>query len=116
MALERKDRVRDTTTTTGTGTVSLSASPPTGFRSFVTAITSGATVRYLIESSDYSEWEVGEGIFTDGAPDTLTRVTVFSSSNAGSLVTFSAGTKTVSCIFSAKDINELNFLTNQIFN
>lgn len=116
MALERKDRVKDQTTTTGTGTVNLGATAPVGFRTFASAITSGSTVRYLIESADSSEWEVGEGVFTDGSPDTLTRVTIYASSNAGSLVNFSAGTKNVSLVFTAKDQNENNFLTNQIFN
>jgi hypothetical protein len=106
MALERKDRIKDQTTTTGTGTVNLDASAPTGFRTFAAAVTSGATVRYLIESSDQSEWEIGEGVFTDGTPDTLTRATVYSSSNSGSLVNFSAGTKTVSLIFCAADAIE----------
>lgn len=103
MALERKDRVKESTTTTGTGTVSLSASAPTGYRSFVAAITSGATVRYLIKNADSTEWEVGEGVFTDATPDTLTRVTVYSSSNAGALVSFSAGTKDVSLVFTVAD-------------
>lgn len=116
MALERKDRIKDTTTTTGTGTVSLSASAPTGFRSFVSTVTSGATVRYLIESADLTEWEVGEGVFTDATPDTLTRVTVYASSNSNNLVSFAAGTKNVSLIFSAADLKGLDFLVNQVFN
>jgi hypothetical protein len=103
MALERKDRVKDATTTTGTGTVNLSAVAPTGYRTFVASVTSGSTVRYLIESADSSEWEVGEGVFTDGSPDTLTRVTIYASSNAGSLVNFSAGTKNVSLVATAAD-------------
>jgi len=105
--LERKDRIKEETTTTGTGTVSLSGTAPTGFRTFVSAVTSGATVRYLIETTDQSEWEVGEGVFTDGTPDTLTRVTVYASSNAGSLVDFSAGTKNVALVFTANDALEL---------
>lgn len=116
MALERKDRIKDQTTSTGTGTINLDATAPTGFRTFVAAVTSGATVRYLIESSDSSEWEVGEGVFTDGTPDTLTRVTVYASSNSNNLVSFSAGTKTVSLIFSAADMKGLDFLVNQVFN
>lgn len=118
MALERKDRVKDATITTGTGTVNLSASAPTGFRTFVSTVTSGATVRYLIESEDQTEWEVGEGVFTDGTPDTLTRVTVFASSNSGNLVNFSAGTKNVSLVFTSKDTDDIapkNLLKNGNF-
>lgn len=106
MALEKHDRVQDETTTTGTGTVNLSASAPTGFRTFASAVTSGATVRYLIETTDKSEWEVGEGVFTDGSPDTLTRATVYASSNSGSLVNFSAGTKNVSLVLVSDDVKE----------
>jgi hypothetical protein len=118
MALERKDRIKDQTTTTGTGTVNLDASAPTGFRTFAAAVTSGATVRYLIESSDQSEWEIGEGVFTDGTPDTLTRVKVISSSNSGSLVNFSAGTKTVSLVLTSQDVTDTapqNLLKNGNF-
>lgn len=93
MALEFKDRVADTSTTTGTGTFTLAGAPPTGYRAF-TAHTTGATVRYCIASADQSEWEVGEGVWTSSGA-TLTRVTVYASSNAGALVSFSAGTKTV---------------------
>lgn len=108
MALERKDRIKDQTTTTGTGTVNLDATAPAGgWRTFVSSVTSGATVRYLIQSADSSEWEVGQGVFTDGAPDTLTRVTVYSSTNSNNLVNFSAGTKTVSLIFAAQDMVDL---------
>lgn len=103
---ERKDRIKEETTTTGTGTVSLSGTAPVGFLTFVTSVTSLATVRYFIESTDLTEWEVGEGVFTDGTPDTLSRVTVFASSNAGSLVNFSAGTKTASLSLVAEDLKQ----------
>lgn len=102
MALEFRDRVADTTTTTGTGTVTLGGTPPTGYRAF-TAHTTGATVRYCIASGDNSEWEVGEGVWTSSGA-TLTRVTVYASSNAGSLVSFSAGTKTVSEVMVAANL------------
>lgn len=116
MSLERVDNIGDTSTTTGTGTLSLAAVAQTGALIFAGNVTSGATVRYDIRSSDNTEWEIGEGVFTDGSPDTLTRVTVYKSSNAGSLVNFSAGTKNVSLVFTVKDTAENNFLTNQIFN
>lgn len=94
MALERKDRVKDQTTTTGTGTVTIAGLAPAGYRTITSAHTSGATVRYTILTSDLSEWEVGQGVWT-AAGTTLTRVTVYASSNAGALVNFSAGTKIV---------------------
>lgn len=118
MPLERKDRIKDQTTSTGTGTINLDAVAASGFRTFAGVVTSGAKVRYLIESADHSEWEVGEGVFTDGTPDTLTRVTINSSSNSGSLVDFSAGTKAVSLIFTSIDTDDIapqNLLKNGNF-
>ena len=104
MALERKDNIGDTSNTTGTGTLNLEAVAQTGARIFAGNVTSGATVHYDIRLADGSEWEIGEGVFTDGTPDTLTRVTVYASSNAGSLVNFSAGTKNVSLVLTADEM------------
>ena len=88
-----KDRVKDTTTSTGTGSITLVNTAPTGFQTFATAF--GATAvrtTYCIELN--GEWEVGLGTFNGTTG--LTREEVFSSSNAGALVNFSAGTKTSS--------------------
>ena len=104
MALERRDRVKDQTTTTGTGSVTIDGVTPTGYRTITSAHTTGATVRYLIISSDSSQWEVGEGIWTSSGTS-LSRVTVFASSNSGSLVSFSGGTKTVVTLPTAQDID-----------
>ena len=94
MALEYRDRVVDAATTTGTGTFTLGGLPPDGFRDF-TAFPDGATVRYSIVHDNGTEWEVGEGVWTTSGA-TLTRAKVFASSNSGSLVNFTAGTKAVS--------------------
>lgn len=94
MALERKDRVKDQTATTGTGTITVDGVAPTGYRTITSAHSTGATLRYVITNTSGSEWEVGEGVWTS-ATNTLTRVTVYASSNSGSLVSFSSGTKTV---------------------
>lgn len=88
------DRVAESTTTTGTGTVSLDGAQ-TRFRSFATAGLTGREVEYTIAHRSLDEWEVGVGVFTTGAPGTLSRTRVKSSSAGGSLVTFSAGTKDV---------------------
>lgn len=106
MALEFRDRVADTTATTGTGTVTLDGTPPGGFRDF-TAHTTGATVRYCIATLDSAEWEVGEGVWTSSGA-TLTRVTVYASSNSGSLVNFSAGTKTVTEVMVAANLQAVD--------
>lgn len=92
MALVLADRVRETTTTTGTGTVTL-AGAVTGYQSF-SVVGNGNTTYYVIAGQGTSEWEVGIGTYTS-AGTTLARTTVLASSNSGSLVTFSAGTKDV---------------------
>jgi hypothetical protein len=98
MAFVVKDRVKETTTTTGTGTVTLSGAA-TGFQSF-SAIGNTNETYYCIAGQGTSEWEVGIGTYTSSGT-TLSRTTVLSSSNSGSLVTFSAGTKDVFCTFPA---------------
>jgi hypothetical protein len=93
MALVVKDRVRENSTTTGTGTFTLSGAV-TGFQTFSTAIGNTNTTYYCIVNQ--GEWEVGLGTVGAG---TLSRDTVLSSSNAGSLVTFTSGTKDVFCTY-----------------
>ncbi|NBT60426.1 MAG: hypothetical protein EBT02_01420 [Planctomycetia bacterium] len=98
MALVLKDRVQETTTTTGTGTLTLGGAV-TGYQSF-SAIGNANTTYYAIYASGGSEWEVGIGTYTSSGT-TLSRDTVLSSSNSGSLVSFSAGTKNVWCDYPA---------------
>ena len=100
--MEYKDSIKDQTTTTGTGSITLTSPAISGYRTFTSSHTTGATVRYRINNSAQTEWEVGEGVYTL-ATDTLTRVTVYASSNANALVNFSAGTKTVITGFIAQD-------------
>lgn len=92
MALVVKDRVKVSTTTTGTGTLSL-GSAATGYQTF-SVIGNGNTTYYTISSATGSEFEVGIGTYTTSG-NTLSRDTVLSSSNGGSLVNFSAGSKDV---------------------
>ena len=89
MALVVKDRVRETSTTTGTGTFTL-AGAVSGFQTFSSAIGNTNTTYYTIIGG--TEWETGLGTVAAG---TLARTTVLESSNAGSAVNFSAGTKDV---------------------
>lgn len=90
MALVIADRVKETTTTTGTGTVTLVGAEP-GFQSFA-AIGDGNMCYYTISAG--SEWEVGIGTYS-ASGTTLARDTILDSSNSGSAVNFSAGTKDV---------------------
>ena len=96
MALVVQDRVKEYSTTTGTGSVTL-AGTYDGYRTFASCVPTGSVVYYCIHNTSTgfeSEWEVGYGTFTSSGT-TLSRTTVYSSSNAGSLVNFSAGTKEV---------------------
>ena len=92
MALVLKDRVKETSTTAGTGTLTL-AGASAGFQSF-SAIGNGNTTYYAIVDSTAGTWEVGIGTYTSSGT-TLSRDTVLSSSNSGSLVTFSSNSKDV---------------------
>ena len=104
MALVLGDRIKETTTTTGTGTVTLLGAS-TGFQSFA-AVGNANTTYYTIAGQGTTEWEVGIGTYT-ASGTTLARTTVLSSSNAGSLVNFSAGTKDVFVTYPAgKSVNQ----------
>jgi hypothetical protein len=94
MAWKTADRVKETSTDTGTGTFDL-AGTSDGFQTFVAGIATTNTCYYTISHQDADEWEVGVGTVTDASPDTLSRTTILASSNSGSAVVFSAGTKDV---------------------
>ena len=98
MALVIADRVKVTTTTTGTGDLNL-ASAATGFQGF-SVVGDGNTTYYAISSALGSEWEVGIGTYT-ASGTTLSRDTILDSSNSGSAVNFSAGTKDVYVVYPA---------------
>ena len=97
MALVVKDRVQETSTTTGTGTFTL-AGAVSGFQSF-SAIGDGNTTYYAIVGG--TEFEVGLGTYTSSGT-TLSRDTILESSNSGSAVNFSAGTKNVFVTYPAE--------------
>jgi hypothetical protein len=92
MALVLKDRVKETSTTAGTGTLTL-AGAVAGFQSF-SAVGNGNTTYYAIVDAATGDWEVGLGTYTSSGT-TLSRTTVLSSSNGGSLVTFASNAKDV---------------------
>jgi hypothetical protein len=93
MAFVTADRVRDTSTTAGSGSFSVSGTAPTGYRTFSAVLSVSDTFYYSIQHQTLNEWEVGLGTYSSA--NTFARTTVYSSSNAGSAVTFSAGTKDV---------------------
>ena len=103
MALVLADRVQETTTTTGTGSVTLGGAV-TGYQSFA-VIGNTNTTFYCIADQGGANWEVGIGTYSTTGP-TLARTTVLASSNSGSLVSFTAGTKTVFVTYpSEKSVN-----------
>jgi hypothetical protein len=103
MALVLADRVQETTTTTGTGSITL-AGAVTGYQTFA-VIGNGNTTFYTIADQGGANWEVGVGTYSTTGP-TLARTTVLASSNSGSLVNFTAGTKTVFVTYpSEKSVN-----------
>ena len=101
------DRTKDSTSSTGTGAIVLTGTAPAGFQSFTTAFGAGGrVVGYSIAGQTPGEWEVGKGTFNGTTG--LTRDTVRSSSNAGALVNFSAGTKDVFVTASAELLDNAN--------
>jgi len=97
MALVLKDRVLETSQTSGTGTIALSGTV-NGFQTFSSAIGNTNTTYYAIIDDADNQWEVGLGTVGAG---TLTRDTVYSSSNGGSLVNFGTSIKNVFCDYPA---------------
>lgn len=104
MPLVNADFVKETSTTTGTGTYDL-AGAVAGFRTFVAGIGTGNTCWY--SATDGTNWETGIGTVTDAATDTLARTTIISSSNAGSAVSWGAGTKTIRCSLPSDGLNQV---------
>jgi hypothetical protein len=98
MPLVVKDRVQETSTTTGTGTFTL-AGAVSGFQSF-SVIGNANTTYYAIVGG--AEWEVGLGTYTSSGT-LLSRDTILESSNGGTAVNFSAGTKNVFVTYPAEE-------------
>jgi hypothetical protein len=106
MPLVLADRVKETTTTTGTGTVTLLGAS-TGFQSFA-VVGNANTTYYCIAGQTGNEWEVGVGTYTSSGT-TLARTAILASSNSGSAVNFSAGTKDVFVTYPASySVNSTN--------
>jgi len=92
MSLILADLIRETTTTTGTGDLTLGGAT-TGNRAFSAVCANGDTVPYAIGDPGDAQREVGLGTWHTG--NTLTRTSIFASSNGGAAVNLSAGSKPV---------------------
>ena len=104
MALVKADRVKELSSTTGTGSLTLSGAP-SGYRTFASVMSSADTCYYAISHQSQAEWETGLATFT--SPSTLARTTIHSSSNGGSAVNFSAGTKEVVITITASELGQV---------
>jgi len=81
------DRVKETSSTTGTGPFALDGTN-LGYRTFNSAFGVGPSFLYARAKAGSADWEVGIGHLSGAS--TLVRDTVLSSSNGGSLVSFTA--------------------------
>jgi hypothetical protein len=86
-----KDRILETTSTSGTGVITLDGASD-GFQSFSVL---GDQTYYTITNG--SSWEVGAGTYSSG---TLSRDSVFDSSESGNLISLS-GSSSVFCTYPA---------------
>lgn len=102
MGAPYEDRIQETTTSTGTGTITL-AGAVSGYQTFSSGFVVGDAVGYAIVGG--AEWEVGIG--TLASSSMISRDQVLGSSNAGALVSFSAGTKNVWCNLAADAIADM---------
>src|SRR5688500_16826339 len=103
------DRVKETTVTTGTGTLSLLGAA-TQYQTFVAGVGSGHHCDYVLLSGNGTDWEVGEGTVTSGSPDSLSRTTIYASSNSGNAISAS-GVSTVFLTASARGLVRNRVLT-----
>jgi hypothetical protein len=101
MALILADRVQQTGTANTTVSFTLSGSV-TGFQSFA-AVGNGNTTFYAATDAS-GNWEAGLGTYATSGP-TLTRTTVYASSNSGSAATFSGTVNVFVTYPSSRSVN-----------
>jgi hypothetical protein len=91
MALIVADRVQETTNSTGTGAYTLGGAVA-GFQTFSSEVSNADTVYYSV--TDNADFEVGLGTYASSG-GTITRTTVFTSSNSNNAVNWGIGTKNI---------------------
>ncbi len=91
MALIVADRVQETTNSTGTGAYTLGGAVA-GFQAFSAEVSNADTVYYSV--TDNADFEVGLGTYASSG-GTITRTTVFTSSNSNNAVNWGIGTKNI---------------------
>lgn len=106
------DRTKETSTTTGTGSLTLLGAV-SQFNSFSTGFANNELFGYVVEGQSGTEWETGIGYLSSST--VLVRSIVKNSSNAGALVSFSAGTKNVFNDLIASEVLDMNSSYTQQF-
>lgn len=89
-----RDRVYQTSTSTGTGAMALGAAPA-GFRTFATAFGGAAAYYCIVNRDNPAEWEVGSFTVSGATMNRIAGNVLAGSSGAGTLVSFTAGTKDI---------------------
>ena len=107
------NRILESFTTTGTGNVTVGGAQ-TGYRSFGSLLNTNDTFKYAMWAVDSNgnptgDWEYGKGTYNGS--NVIARTTVLDSSNAGSAVSWSAGTKYAALV---PDTEELRFMPTAI--
>jgi len=101
------DNVAEESTTTTTGAYQLGGVPSTGqapgVQTWLAGVGNGNTSDYYAYEVGGTAWERGLGTVVSGTPNTLTRTTVYSSSNANAAVNWTGKTVRVRAIKSAKE-------------
>ena len=92
MAFKYGERVAETTTSTGTGDLVLAGALDTSYQAMSAVFANGDTTDVGIFGG--GEFECCRVTYNSG-PNSITRGTIYASSNGGSAVNFSAGTKTI---------------------
>lgn len=90
------DRVLVTTTTTGTSTYSLGSAVTGYLTPALSGIATGSRVSYVVVDNltAPTAFEIGEGVYTAGAPATISRASVYRNTSGGtSAVSWAVGTK-----------------------
>lgn len=102
------DRVVEVSTTVGVGSYTLLGAL-VGFRPVASVCSDGDTFDYFAEQIDGSglltgDWETGLGTWSGG---TLARTTIYASSNAGSAVSWTTGSKRIALAITAGAISSI---------
>lgn len=108
------DRVQETTTSTGTGALTLGGAVSKMLSFSGAGFSNGDTFWGLIEHATANEWEISLGTYSSSGPS-ITRSNLIKSST-GTIVDFSAGTKTISLVSPASKTPYLDNNGNAVFN